>query len=96
MTTRSVRWCSAIAPQLAEMLRQFQTPLRQALAPSAAPVSTPSQRSSSATAPARPKCPRCGSDMVLRRVKTGQHAGREFWGCSMFSKTKCGGIREVE
>ena len=37
-----------------------------------------------------------GSGMVLRRAKTGQHAGREFWGCSMFAKTKCGGVREVE
>jgi hypothetical protein len=29
-------------------------------------------------------------------AKTGQHAGKEFWGCSMYAKTKCGGIREVE
>jgi len=33
--------------------------------------------------------------MVLRRAKTGQHAGKEFWGCSMYAQTKCGGIREV-
>ena len=39
---------------------------------------------------ARPKCPRCGSEVVLRRGKTGAHAGKEFWGCSMFFKTKCG------
>ena len=38
----------------------------------------------------------CGSFMVLRRAKRGPHAGREFWGCSMSSKTNCGGIREVE
>ena len=36
------------------------------------------------------------SDMVLRRAKKGAHAGREFWGCSMYAKTKCSGIREVE
>jgi restriction system protein len=34
--------------------------------------------------------------MVLRRAKKGAHAGREFWGCSMYAKTGCGGIREVE
>jgi hypothetical protein len=34
--------------------------------------------------------------LVLRHAKTGQHAGREFWGCSTFSKTECGGIREVK
>jgi restriction system protein len=34
--------------------------------------------------------------MTLRRAKRGQHAGREFWGCSMYAQTKCGGIREIE
>jgi hypothetical protein len=34
--------------------------------------------------------------MVLRRAKIGQHAGREFWGCSTYAETKCGGIMEVE
>jgi hypothetical protein len=32
--------------------------------------------------------------MVLRRAKTSAHAGKEFWGCSMYPKTKCGGIRQ--
>ena len=81
--------------QLAEMLRRFQSSLRPASALSTMPASTPSQPSPSAIAPAPPKCPRCGSGMVLRRAKIGQHAGRKFWGCSMFSKTKCSGIREV-
>ena len=83
--------------QLAEMLRGFQSSLRQALTPSTIPASRPNHSAPpSATAPARPQCPRCGSDMVLRRAKKGQNAGREFWGCSTFAKTKCGGIREVE
>lgn len=81
--------------QLAEMLRQFQSSLRQTLAPSTIAAATPFQPSPSATDPARPKCPRCGSNMVLRPAKTGRHAGREFWGCSMYSKTKCGGIRQL-
>jgi ATP-dependent helicase YprA (DUF1998 family) len=46
--------------------------------------------------PARPRCPRCGSGMVLRRARTGPNAGREFWGCSMYAKTKCGGIRSAD
>jgi len=82
--------------QLAEMLRRFQSSLKQGLAPSPNAPSMPVQSAPQSTStPARPKCPRCGNDMVLRRAKTGQHAGREFWGCSMYSKTKCGGIREV-
>jgi hypothetical protein len=34
--------------------------------------------------------------MVLRRAKKGAHAGREFWGCSIYAQTERGGIREVE
>jgi restriction system protein len=85
--------------QLAEMLRRFQSALKQAVTPTSNTTSVPSGPATSSSAdavPARPKCPRCGSEMVLRRAKTGQHAGREFWGCSMYSKTKCGGIRQVE
>ena len=37
-----------------------------------------------------------GSVMVLRRAMKGAHAGREFRGCSMLAKSKCGSIREVE
>ena len=33
--------------------------------------------------------------MVLRWAKTGAKAGRKFWGCSMFAKTRCGGTGEV-
>src|SRR6266446_1415503 len=84
--------------QLSEMLRRFQKSLKQALEPStstatAAPVSQPVPV---AEVPARPKCPRCGSEMVLRRAKKGAHAGHEFWGCSMYVKAGCGGIREVK
>jgi restriction system protein len=84
--------------QLAEMLRQFQQSRKQSLEPSmstafAAPAL---HRVIAVETPARPKCPRCASDMVLRRAKSGQHAGNGFWGCSTFAKTKCGGIRKVE
>jgi hypothetical protein len=34
--------------------------------------------------------------MLRRRAKNGQHAGPEFWGCSTFARTNCGGIREIE
>jgi len=37
-----------------------------------------------------PKCPECKSDMVKRKGKNG-----DFWGCSMWGKTKCGGTRIV-
>lgn len=82
--------------QLAEMLRVFQSSLKQTLASSTVPACARSQPATTITAPARPKCPRCGSDMTLRRAKKGANTGREFWGCSTFATTRCGGIREVE
>jgi restriction system protein len=81
--------------QLAQMLRRFQQSLKQKLEPSAVTTVPASQPVAATEIPERPRCPRCGSEMVLRRAKTGKHAGREFWGCSMYPKTKCGGIREV-
>jgi len=38
-------------------------------------------------------CPKCGSEMVLRKVKKGQNAGNKFWGCSNFPK--CRGVVNV-
>ena len=35
-------------------------------------------------------CPRCGAPMVMRTLKNGQNAGRQFWGCSRFPS--CRGI----
>ena len=36
-----------------------------------------------------PRCPRCGSSMVLRTAKRGAHSGEQFWGCSTYPT--CGG-----
>ncbi len=30
------------------------------------------------------RCPKCGSEMVLRTVKRGANVGKRFWGCSGF------------
>jgi hypothetical protein len=31
-----------------------------------------------------PRCPKCGSPMLLRTAKTGPNAGNRFWGCSNY------------
>ncbi|MBK7416471.1 MAG: hypothetical protein IPJ38_16605 [Dechloromonas sp.] len=31
-----------------------------------------------------PDCPRCSSQMVRRMAKSGENAGKEFWGCTNF------------
>jgi len=42
---------------------------------------------------AAPACPQCKAEMVLRRFKRGDLAGREFWGCSRHPQ--CGGTRQI-
>ena len=34
------------------------------------------------------QCPKCGSLLVLRTVKSGAKAGQQFWGCSTFPKCR--------
>lgn len=37
---------------------------------------------------ASPKCPICGSDMVLRVAKKGRYAGNKFFGCKQYPRCK--------
>lgn len=34
------------------------------------------------------RCPKCGSPLVLRTVKSGERAGQQFWGCSTYPKCR--------
>ncbi len=38
-------------------------------------------------------CPQCGSPMVIRESKKGQHKGNQFWGCSKFPQ--CRGLMKI-
>lgn len=40
-----------------------------------------------------PVCPRCGSEMVMRKARQGTNVGQSFWGCSKFPE--CRGIRAI-
>lgn len=61
------------------------------------PISTPAISTRLAPTPppqaTSPTCPRCGSPMVLRTAK---ESGNQFWGCSMFGKTRCSGRIAVQ
>lgn len=35
-----------------------------------------------------PACPKCGSETVLRTVKSGAHAGSKLWGCKSYPSCK--------
>lgn len=41
-----------------------------------------------------PLCPKCGSRMVLRSARTGDQAGKQFYGCPNYPR--CRGILPVE
>jgi len=41
-----------------------------------------------------PRCPKCGSEMVLRTAKRGDNQGGRFWGCSKYPE--CRGILNLE
>jgi len=38
-------------------------------------------------------CPKCGSEMVIRKVKKGTDTGKQFWGCSTYPK--CRSVKPV-
>ncbi|MGN0383295.1 MAG: topoisomerase DNA-binding C4 zinc finger domain-containing protein [Eubacterium sp.] len=38
-------------------------------------------------------CPRCGNELVLRTVKRGENAGKQFYGCGNYPK--CRYIRDI-
>lgn len=42
-----------------------------------------------------PACPKCGNKMVMRLAKCGSNAGKPFWGCSQWPKTRCSGIINI-
>jgi hypothetical protein len=41
-----------------------------------------------------PRCPKCGSEMVLRTAKRGDNQGGKFWGCSKYPG--CWGILNLD
>lgn len=50
-----------------------------------APVREPEPSTQVATAfNESPRCPKCGSEMILRTAKSGSNAGNKFWGCSKY------------
>ena len=60
---------------------------------STTPARAESQAIGDGTDPDAPRCPVCGSTMVLRTAKRGARAGKKFWGCSEYPY--CRGIINV-
>ena len=60
---------------------------------STTPARAKSQAIGDSPDPDAPRCPVCGSTMVLRTAKRGARAGKKFWGCSEYPY--CRGIINV-
>lgn len=52
------------------------------------PKEQPAAKTVSASDESSRICPRCGAALVLRTVKKGDRAGKEFYGCSAFPKCR--------
>jgi len=66
-----------IAAQLAPYLKISAV----AIAP---PTVSPAKVAQSVLVNESPRCPKCGSEMILRIAKSGANAGNKFWGCSNY------------
>jgi restriction system protein len=72
--------------QVKELLNRIQSGrLAPTLATHLAHVQTLKRR---ANPEAEKLCPKCGSPLTLRTVKSGERAGQQFWGCSNFPRCR--------
>lgn len=100
----SAQWPKSSSVPVSAAAQAPTTPARAATQVPAVPASaasqvstTPARAKSQAigddTDPDAPRCPVCGSTMVLRTAKRGARAGKKFWGCSEYPY--CRGIINV-
>lgn len=74
------------AEQVSALVLRLQS---ERLAPTLATHREHVQRLKSRSDPSAERlCPKCGSALVLRTVKSGERAGKQFWGCSAFPKCR--------
>ena len=70
-------------PRLLELVKGVQAGI----------VNGPQREAEAVPAASPPKCPRCGTEMVLRTARRGSQVGSNFWGCTSYPK--CKGTRPV-
>lgn len=66
---------------VAELETQFRGLVNDPPGSQSLPNSAPAPRPTPAGENGAPFCPKCGSRMVLRTVRSGEHAGKQFYGC---------------
>ena len=104
LASAAAQWPKSSSAPVSVAAQAPTTPARAANQAPAVPASvasqvptTPARAESQAigdgTDPDAPRCPVCGSTMVLRTAKRGARAGKKFWGCSEYPY--CRGIINV-
>ena len=95
----SAQWSAATqgpaapASAAAQWPKSSSAPVSVAAQAPVTPARAKSQAIGDGTDPDAPRCPVCGSTMVLRTAKRGARAGKKFWGCSEYPY--CRGIINV-
>ena len=84
---------AAPASAAAQWPKSSSVPVSAAAQAPVTPARAKSQAIGDGPDPDVPRCPVCGSTMVLRTAKRGVRAGKKFWGCSEYPY--CRGIINV-
>ena len=84
---------AAPASAAAQWPKSSSVPVSAAAQAPTTPARAESQAIGDGPNPDAPRCPVCGSTMVLRTAKRGARAGKKFWGCSEYPY--CRGIINV-
>ncbi len=71
-----------VVEEIAAQIEPYIAAEARAPEKSAAPASL--QPPSPTPSNGAPRCPKCGSEMILRTAKSGVNAGKRFWGCSTY------------
>ena len=71
-------------PVVAEIEAQIAPFLSTSPAPTPMHAADPPVQVAAASTSESPRCPKCGSEMILRTAKNGANAGNQFWGCSKY------------
>ena len=69
-------------------LSPFEESPTAPIQPSPAPVTRPQEPPVESAKSMSPTCPKCASEMMLRRVKKGARAGQSLWGCRQYPQCR--------
>ena len=89
----AAQWPKSSSVPVSAAAQAPTTPARAESQAPAVPASAASQAIGDGPDSDVPRCPVCGSTMVLRTAKRGARAGKKFWGCSEYPY--CRGIINV-